>query len=79
MLFPIRDLLDCGAGDDAMENRIRREVQDLADELNSSLLEYEVRLTHLDTDDYLEFIRRTDERIAAMAEDLAIAYAETEA
>jgi hypothetical protein len=30
----------------------------LADELNSSLADYEVRLVHLDTADYLEFVRR---------------------
>lgn len=30
----------------------------LADELNSSLPDYEVRFVHLDTDDYLEFVKR---------------------
>lgn len=70
MLFLVRDLLDCGAGEDALENRIRREVQDLADELNSGLLEYEVRVVHLDTEDYLEFKRRTDEEIAFIKEEI---------
>lgn len=61
MLFPVRDLLDCGTGDDALENRLRREARFLADELNAGLPAYEVRLIHLDTDDYLEFIPSPDE------------------
>jgi len=53
-----------------MENRLTREVKDLADELNSGLPEYEVRLVHLDTYDYLEFVRHTDEEIASIKEEM---------
>jgi hypothetical protein len=58
MLIHITDLLNVAAGDDTLENRLNREVRELADELNSALPDYEVRLVHLDTDDYLEFIKR---------------------
>jgi len=61
VLIPITDLLAIVAGDDALENQMGRELKSLADELNSSLPDYEVRLTHLDTEDYLEFIRSSDE------------------
>jgi len=58
MLIHITDLLNVAAGDDEKENEMRREMEELADELNSALPDYEVRLVHLDTDDYLEFIKR---------------------
>jgi hypothetical protein len=58
MLVPIQDLLDVVAGDPERESELTREVKELADELNSALPEYEVRLVHLDTVDYLEFVKR---------------------
>lgn len=59
--IPITDLLDIVAGDDALENQTWRALKALADELNSCLPDYEVRLIHQDTDDYLEFIAVSDE------------------
>lgn len=38
------------------EQAFREFLEGLADELNSSLDGFQVRLTHLDTDDYLEFV-----------------------
>jgi len=61
MLFDVGDLLALGAGDAELEGQIGRELRGLADELNSSLPEYEVRLIHLDTYDYLEFVSRDEE------------------
>jgi hypothetical protein len=58
MFFPITDLLSLAAGDDTLEVRLRRQLDELADDLNSALAGYEVRVTHLDTRDYLEFIER---------------------
>ena len=57
ILINITDLLDVAAGDDTQENRLQREVRDLANELNSALPDYEVMLVHLDTADYLAFTR----------------------
>ena len=39
------------------ENAFSQWMATLADALNSSLPDYEVRLVHLDTADYLEFIK----------------------
>jgi len=61
ILISITDLLDIVARDDSQELQLYRELQELADELNSSLPDYEVRLIHLDTEDYFEFIRASDE------------------
>jgi len=52
MLIDIQDLLM--VGDDLAAFRA---VKTLADELNSLLSEYRVTYTHLDTGDYLEFIK----------------------
>lgn len=40
------------------EQALNEWLAELADELNSALAEYEVRLVHLDTADYLEFVSR---------------------
>lgn len=60
MLFPVRDIIDAAKGESETELRIRQELATLADELNSELSGYlsgyEVRLIHLDGEDYLEFI-----------------------
>lgn len=52
--------LDYAAGQ-LREAAFRRWIAALADELNSTLPDYEVRLVHLDTDDYLEFVKRAVE------------------
>ena len=57
ILIHVGNLMDVAAGNDSFENQMIREMRDLADELNSAL-PYEVRLVHLDTMDYLEFIQR---------------------
>ena len=57
IMVRVTDLLDVAAGDDGMENRLRRELADVADELNNMLPEYEVSLVHLDGDDFLSFAR----------------------
>ena len=62
ILIPVTDLLDIVSGDAALENQMWRELKSLADELNSSLADYEVRLTHLDMEDYFEFVRASDEQ-----------------
>ena len=41
-----------------MAAEMQRELETLADELNSALPSYEVTLVHLDTDDYLAFTPR---------------------
>ncbi len=58
VMIRITDLLAIAAGDDSLEVNLRREVEDVADELNSVLPEYEVMVSHLDTDDYLIFTSR---------------------
>jgi hypothetical protein len=62
ILININNLMYIVAGEDALEAQLTRELKTLADELNSTLPDYEVRLIHLDTDDYLEFIRASDEQ-----------------
>jgi len=57
IMVRITDLLDVVAGDDGMESRLRRELEDVADELNNVLPGYEVSLVHLDGDDFLSFAR----------------------
>lgn len=61
MLILLTDLIDIVSADDAQENKMWRELKKLADELNSNLPDYEVRLIHLDCDDYLEFLPKSDE------------------
>jgi len=58
ILIDVTDLLSLTAGDPQLDSSMRRELADLADDLNSSLDGYEVRLIHLDCADYLEFIGR---------------------
>jgi len=60
-LIEVTDLLSLGAGDPQLDSDMRHELADLADELNSSLDGYEVRLIHLDCADYLEFIGRDED------------------
>lgn len=55
MLIDVQDLIT--ASDDETEAAANRAVKTLADELNSSLPEYRVTYTHLDTNDYLEFVK----------------------
>lgn len=57
MLIDVQRLTDIVAGDDALENQLWRELRDLADELNGNLADYEVSLVHLDTGDYLRFVK----------------------
>lgn len=59
MLIHVTNLLSIG--NDTDNNQINREIKNLANELNSELPDYEVRLIHLDGEDYLEFIRKSDE------------------
>lgn len=61
MLFPIRDVIDAAKGDAETELEIRRGMAELADEMNSRLAGHEVRVIHLDTEDYLEMIPRENE------------------
>jgi len=58
ILIDVTDLLNVAAGYPQVDSGIRRRLADLADELNANLDGYEVRLIHLDTVDYLEFIGR---------------------
>ena len=58
ILIDVTDLLILGAGDPQLDSDLRRELADLADELNSNLDGYEVMLAHLDTADYLSFEKR---------------------
>lgn len=39
---------------------LHRELCRIVDEINDSLPEYEVRLVHVDTADYIEFLRKED-------------------
>lgn len=60
-LFSIRDIMDAASEDyrDALE--LRMALNGLADEMNDALDGYEVRVIHLDTEDYLEMISRESE------------------
>lgn len=55
-LFPVEEILD---GPEGPESRLEilRNMCDLADEMNSRLADYRVRLVHEDTMKYLEFIK----------------------
>lgn len=64
-------LIDVAAGNDEKENEMLREMRKLADELNCSLPDYEVRLIHLDTADYLEFLPCEKDPFAEDLEHLA--------
>lgn len=52
----VDDLLEVATGNETWENMMNRALRRLADDLNCVLSYYEVRLVHLDTMDYLEFI-----------------------
>jgi len=56
-LVDVTDLLALGAGIPELESGLGHEMRDLADEFNSALDGYEVSLVHLDTADYLQFVR----------------------
>jgi len=58
ILIDVTDLLSLTAGNPQLDSDMRRELADLADDLNSSLDGYEVMLVHLDTADYLSFEKR---------------------
>jgi len=58
ILIDVSDMLSLAAGDPQLDSDLRRELADLADELNSNLDGYEVMLAHLDTADYLSFEKR---------------------
>jgi hypothetical protein len=58
MLIDVQEFLDVAAGDDSLSVRVQRSLATLADELNCCLPGYEVRLVHLDTGDFLEFLNR---------------------
>jgi len=58
ILIDVTDLLSLGAGDPQLDSDMRRELADLADELNSNLDGYEVMLVHYDTGDFLSFEKR---------------------
>lgn len=58
MLFLVRDIIDAARGEPETELDVRKALAELADDLNSNLSGYEVRMTHLDLDDYLEFIQK---------------------
>ena len=60
-LIEVTDLLSLAASDAELDSDMRHELADLADDLNSSLDGYEVRLIHLDCADYLEFIARDED------------------
>ena len=57
ILVYIGDLVDITEGDEH-EASMWRELRRLVDELNSALAGYEVTLLHLDTADYIAFIKR---------------------
>ncbi len=61
MLFSIRDIIDAAKGSAETELEIRQAIAELADEMNSRLAGQEVRVVHLDTEDYLEMISRESE------------------
>jgi len=58
ILIDIQNVKLIASGDSAMAAEMQRELETLADELNSALPSYEVTLVHLDTDDYLAFTPR---------------------
>lgn len=58
ILIDIDRIKIIAAGECALEADIQRALCDLADEINSALPEYECTLLHLDTADYLAFVRR---------------------
>lgn len=62
ILVDVTDLLDVVAGTDELEAQMNREVQRLANEINSALPDYECLLAHLDLRDYLVFTRRGDDK-----------------
>ena len=61
ILIDVTDLLDAAAGDDEMAAQMTREIHALADEINSALPDYECTFVHLDTRDYLAFVKRDPE------------------
>jgi len=62
MRFSVGDIVDTVVSD-AGGVALYRALCVLADDLNSSLLCYEVTLEHFDTGDYLRFARRSSEEI----------------
>ncbi|HUX78055.1 MAG TPA: hypothetical protein VMY40_15590 [Anaerolineae bacterium] len=68
ILIDIQRIADVAAGDPELSDRLWRALRDLADELNSALPEYETGLLHLDTGDYLAFVRRDPEEGAYWAD-----------
>jgi hypothetical protein len=59
MLIDVTNLLDAGNSRE-VDALIRREVCDLADEINSALPDYECTFVHLDTHDFLCFVPTAD-------------------
>ena len=57
ILVRVTDLLALAGNDAELESQLTRELREVADELNSSLAEYETSLMHLDCEDYLCFRR----------------------
>lgn len=57
--FNIQGMLDICSPDPKLEQDLRRELNDLADEINSNLAGHHVWLAHYDTGDYLVFLKET--------------------
>lgn len=65
MRFPVGDIVDTVVSD-AGGVALNRALCTLADDLNSSLLYYEVTLEHFDGENFLRFEERTAEEIEAI-------------
>ena len=76
MRFPVQDIIDIGMNN-TQEREIHKALCALADDLNATLLYYEVTLEHFDRGDYLRFEKRSPGAIEAIedyrkiAEDMA--------